>query len=87
MLPILDSCQIGLGIYKIYESHNLLLRARSVNIHFFRLKDSNIPATVMALYNAVVGMHFLGLPYKRGSLWDFTVRFIRHRYPKAYLLQ
>ena len=26
--------------------------------------------TVMPRYNAVVGRHLLGPPYKRGALWD-----------------
>ena len=33
--------------------------------------------------DAVVGRHLLGSPNRRGALWHFTCRLIRHRYPKA----
>ena len=39
--------------------------------------------TVTPRCNAVVGRHLSGPPCRRGALWDFTGRFIRHRYPKA----
>ena len=42
---------------------------------------SHQQGTVMPRYNTVVGKHLLGPPYKRGTLWDFTGRLIRHHYP------
>ena len=35
-----------------------------------RLTKKKINCTVTPRYNAVVGSHLLGPPYKRGALWD-----------------
>ena len=34
------------------------------------VKYSHFTCTVTPRYNAVVGRHLLGPPYKRGALWD-----------------